>query len=154
MKDFDERVWVIRNGDYSVVEVNKKDIDLFTQFFDTKEEAEEYATFLKKNEVARVKAEEAIKGKMSSKEAVKVIKNIVGTMDDYAFYTIEDKEAFRLAIEALERDTPMANQFFAPDFLCPKCGLGVAHLTVNVKYCPECGQKIIEQEPKKEKKTK
>lgn len=101
--DFDDRCWVIKNGDYSVVEVRQRDIGLFVQFFDTKEEAEEYAAFLKKNDEARAKAEKEIKGKMSNKEAIKVIKSLVETMDDYAFYTIEDKEALRLAIKALEK---------------------------------------------------
>lgn len=87
---------------------------------------------------------------MTSKEAAQHIDFLASNPS----LSLQDREALTLAIEALERDTPMANQFFAPDFLCPKCGLGVAHLTVNVKYCPECGQKIIEQEPKKEKKTK
>lgn len=154
MKDCDERVWVIHNGDYSVVEVNKKDIGLFTQFFETKEEAEKIAEEYKQAEKNEKKEVEELKGTMTNAEAIKTIKSIVETLDDYAFYTAEDKVAFHLAIEALERNTPVANQFFAPDFLCPKCGLGVAHLTIDVKYCPECGQKIIEQKPKKERKTR
>ena len=40
---------------------------------------------------------------MTTEEAIKVIKSLVETMDDYAFYTIEDKEALRLAIKALEK---------------------------------------------------
>lgn len=145
MKDFDERVWVIQNGDYSVVEVNKKDIGLFTQFFDTKEEAEEYATFLKKNEVARAKAEEGIKGKMSNKEAVKVIRNIVETMDDYGFYTIEDKEAFRLAIEALEREEVCHNiSETGKTWHCSVCGAWMEGSDKIYNFCPICGRKVEE----------
>ena len=57
--------------------------------------------------------------------------------------------AYDKAIEALERNVPAENQFFAPDFLCPKCGLGFAQLPFNVKYCPECGQKIKQRRKKK-----
>ena len=81
---------------------------------------------------------------MTSKEAVKVIKSIVETLDDYAFYTIEDKEAFRLAIEALEREGSCKNQV-AQSFLCSACGCYCEYndeYPVEYNYCPNCGRKV------------
>ena len=97
-----DKVWVIKNGDYSVVEVYQKDIGLFTQFFETKEEAEKIAEEYKQAEKNEKKKIEELKGTMTNAEAIKDIKNLVETLDDYAFYTEEDKVAFYLAIKALE----------------------------------------------------
>lgn len=98
------KVWVIKNGDYSVEEVYQKDIGLFTQFFETKEEAEKIAEEYKQAEINEKKEIEELKGRMTNAEAIKTIKSIVETLDDYAFYTAEDKVAFDLAIKALERE--------------------------------------------------
>ena len=81
---------------------------------------------------------------MTNKEAIKTIKSIVDTLDDYAFYTIEDKEAFGLAIEALEREEGCKNQV-AQSFLCSACGCYGEYndeYPVEYNYCPNCGRKV------------
>lgn len=85
---------------------------------------------------------EELKGTMTNAEAIKIIKSIVETLDDYAFYTAEDKVAFDLAINALEREGTCENlnPYDSDVFACGACGLTCSGRNKN--YCPNCGRRV------------
>ena len=95
-------------------------------------------------------AESEAKGTMTNAEAIKTIKSIVETLDDYSFYTEEDKVAFDLAIKALEREESCHNEKVHEDdtlFTCSGCGFkDYAYACIgDYKYnhCPNCGRKVV-----------
>ena len=110
-----------------------------------------------KNSVERIttglqisSAESEAKDTMTNAEAIKTIKSIVETLDDYAFYTAEDKVAFDLAIKALEREEGCKNSTTGKhDFFCDKCHCWASTQVIDdgkewvaFNYCPNCGRKV------------
>ena len=108
-----------------------------------------------KNSVERIttglqisSAESKAKDTMTNAEAIKTIKNLVETLDDYSFYTEEDKVAFDLAIKALEREETCENKDYGTEmiFECSVCGASTIDRmnfeNGEFNFCPNCGRRI------------
>lgn len=84
---------------------------------------------------------------MNNQEAITLLRNLEDSLNSYCGLNEEGKTAFRMAIEALEKQIPM--KLLPPEMgidgrVITPCGYCGEELPKKAfyEYCPYCGQKI------------
>lgn len=83
-----------------------------------------------------------------NKEAIINLKVILSEITEYeesiCYVTDIDAEPLRLAIKALEKQTPKKPVYGAANIKCPNCGATLLYYfhSFKIDYCDECGQRL------------
>ena len=85
---------------------------------------------------------------MTNQEAINDLKVILSEIteceESICYVTDIDAEPLRLAIKALEKQTPKKPVYGAANIKCPNCGATLLYYFYSFKidYCDECGQRL------------
>ena len=83
-----------------------------------------------------------------NKEAIINLKVILSEIteceESICYVTDIDAEPLRLAIKALEKQTPKKPVYGAANIKCPNCGATLLYYfhSFKIDYCDECGQRL------------
>lgn len=85
---------------------------------------------------------------MTNQEAINDLKVILSEIteceESICYVTDIDAEPLRLAIKALEKQTPKKPVYGAANIKCPNCGATLLYYfhSFKIDYCDECGQRL------------
>ena len=73
-----------------------------------------------------------------------ILSEIIECEESICYVTDIDAEPLRLAIKALEKQTPKKPVYSAANIKCPNCGATLLYYfhSFKIDYCDECGQRL------------
>lgn len=73
-----------------------------------------------------------------------ILSEIIECEESICYVTDIDAEPLRLAIKALEKQTPKKPVYGAANIKCPNCGATLLYYfhSFKIDYCDECGQRL------------